>query len=170
MTEMTSELEDQKALAATRLQEIEKLRAEKVDLSVRVDELKIQVSNPKFVISGMFPPASEISIRIERFPKVPLIKVQSPPDELITSSAKYKSLQTYLTVLDMEYKKLQGYYKVAKDAVTILRNSYLEQLKEAQVSGSLYTYQNCSNSFYSYLLLSTASRRGRKSNPTNFPQ
>ncbi|GAV03924.1 hypothetical protein RvY_14288 [Ramazzottius varieornatus] len=100
VTEMESELEDQKALAASRLQEIEKLRAEKVDLAVKVDELKIQV--------------------------------QSPPDELITGSAKYKSLQTYLTVLDMEYKKLQGYYRVAKDAVTTLRNSYLEQLKEAQ--------------------------------------
>lgn len=43
VTEMESELEDQKALAASRLQEIEKLRAEKVDLAVKVDELKIQV-------------------------------------------------------------------------------------------------------------------------------
>ncbi|OQV25346.1 E3 ubiquitin-protein ligase Bre1 [Hypsibius exemplaris] len=46
MGEMVTDLEEQKTLAANRLQEIEKLHAEKVALTLEVEELKLHVLSP----------------------------------------------------------------------------------------------------------------------------
>ncbi|XP_055327982.1 E3 ubiquitin-protein ligase Bre1-like [Paramacrobiotus metropolitanus] len=100
MGEMVTELENLKTLSANRLQEIDKIHAEKADLKSTIDRMKIQIS--------------------------------SPPDDLVINSAKYKSLQTSFSVIFVEHEKLKEHYKIAREAVTTIRNSYLQQLKEAQ--------------------------------------